>query len=497
MILPRAIIKIYQGAMFPFLAFRVYYLPIFIIYFSYGINKFSNIAYTFWVKNELNLSPVEQIEISFWLYAPWTYKIFFSSLLEGVKVLKGSRKMWIVIGGVFNLFGQVLMLTIAYKMEFMVYCFGSTYNQLIIALLLINIGFVIQDLVADTLCYEIVENYNHLEDKPLKEQLGEVQFLGKLTLKIAMIVAALIGGILASKYQYKDIISFALLIPLLSLISIKFNYGINSIESAEGLQLSIIIPAIAAFTISFFIKLLKLNIAYELVFTINLLFIVFIFKRLDVSIPRVENKMPIIYMFMIIFFYSMRPDFSPSLKWWQIDVLGFDPTFFSYLEQSTVIFGVIGTWYLGKILIKYDLVKITTLFTIVGATLKLPVAFVALELDKWTEQHLGFGAKAIIFLDTSLQAPFNFAYMVPVWAYFSAYAPKQRRFTWFAWVASMINLAMSAGEIISRYISIIFPNQKGDYTNIAGMVLTTIALDFLIPIGAILVCLAALRLQKV
>ena len=61
----------------PIQAFRWQYLPLLMVYFAYGALGLVAVAETFWIKNNLKLTPAELASLSVWLTLPWTIKMVF------------------------------------------------------------------------------------------------------------------------------------------------------------------------------------------------------------------------------------------------------------------------------------------------------------------------------------------------------------------------------------------------------------------------------------
>ena len=54
--------------------------------------------------------------------------------------------------------------------------------------------------------------------------------------------------------------------------------------------------------------------------------------------------------------------------------------------------------------------------------------------------------------------------MIPLLTLVAIYAPSGHRATWFALMASLMNLALTAGALGTKYLNLIFPVDRGDYT---------------------------------
>ncbi len=98
----------------------------------------------------------------------------------------------------------------------------------------------------------------------------------------------------------------------------------------------------------------------------------------------------------------------------------------------------------------------------------------------------GFGARAIAFADTAASSPFAQLSMIPLLTLTAYYAPAGHRATWFALMASLMNLALVAGQLQTKYLNEIFVVQRGEYGELGALLIVAAALGFILPIGAIL-----------
>ena len=83
---------------------------------------------------------------------------------------------------------------------------------------------------------------------------------------------------------------------------------------------------------------------------------------------------------------------------------------------------------------------------IVGTVLSLPSIGLFYGLHEWTERVFGFGARSIAILDAATASPFTQLSAIPILTLIAFYAPAGHRATWFALMASLVNLATVAGN---------------------------------------------------
>ena len=106
-------------------------------------------------------------------------------------------------------------------------------------------------------------------------------------------------------------------------------------------------------------------------------------------------------------------------------------------------------------------------------------------LHQWTEATFGFGARSIAFVDAAASSPFVQLSMVPLLTLIAYYAPPGHRATWFALMASLMNLALVASQLQTKYLNEIFVVGRGQYNELGTLLIWAVALSFIIPVGAI------------
>ena len=115
---------------------------------------------------------------------------------------------------------------------------------------------------------------------------------------------------------------------------------------------------------------------------------------------------------------------------------------------------------------------------------------------------MGFGARTIAIIDTALASPFAQLSMIPMLTLIAVNAPKGNVATWFALMASLMNLALTTGGLVSKQLNKIWVVSRevldasghvivnADYsqlgvllwiTTIAGLVLPILAVYLLLP----------------
>src|SRR5207253_503774 len=86
---------------------------------------------------------------------------------------------------------------------------------------------------------------------------------------------------------------------------------------------------------------------------------------------------------------------------------------------------------------------------LVGTLLYLPNIGLFYGLQDW----LGISARSLALIDTTISAPLNQLAMVPMLVLIAKTAPRGGEATMFAIMASLMNLALSASQLFTRYLN--------------------------------------------
>jgi hypothetical protein len=122
---------------------------------------------------------------------------------------------------------------------------------------------------------------------------------------------------------------------------------------------------------------------------------------------------------------------------------------------------------------------------VAGLVLSAPNIALFYGLHEWTEAQLGFGARSIALIDAATSSPFAQLSMIPLLTLIAYYAPAGHRATWFALMASLMNLALVAGQLQTKYLNQVFTVGRGIYDELGVLLITAAVVGFLIPVAAI------------
>ena len=472
----------------PFRALRLRYVPLLLVYFSYGSGVFTAIAENFWVKDSLSMSAADLAELGIWLTVPWTVKMIFGSLVDSVNIFGSNRKSYVYIGALLITISSLLMIAVVGD-----YAIVEAFPKktiYIIASVIAVVGFVMQDVVADTMTTEVVDKTQSREQ--INQELATIQVLARLSLGFAIFLTGWIGGELADVFKDNREIIFmiALFVPLLSILGVllvKLNpvaiSPINRQVLFGGLSFAVFVVIMGYNEVPY---------SQEIVFAISLGVVLYLLNGLiaDLSADAIRHiKMAMI----IIFVYRAMPSVGSGLSWWQIDILGFDESFFAKLAAIGGGIALLGMWFSAKFIIKRDIAEVLIFLTVVGTILSLPILAMYYDLHSL----IGVDARTIAVVDTALASPFDYIAQVLMLTMVAIYAPEGKKGTWFALMASLMNIALSAGGLLTKYLNKIFVVSREvitdgvvvtaqNYSELGSLLWIAIIVGFVVPIAVIL-----------
>ncbi len=230
----------------------------------------------------------------------------------------------------------------------------------------------------------------------------------------------------------------------------------------------------------------------EIVFVISLSVVLYLLSDLinDLDANTIRHiKMAMI----IIFVYRAMPSVGAGLSWWEIDILGFDESFFAKLSAIGGGIALAGMWFSAKFIIKRDIAEVLIFLTIIGTLLSLPI--LAMYYDIHT--MLGFDARTVALVDTAMASPFDYIAQVLMLTLVAIYAPEGKKGTWFALMASLMNIALSAGGLFTKYLNQFFVVSREvitdsvvttaeSYTELGSLLWVVIIIGFVVPIITII-----------
>jgi hypothetical protein len=466
----------------PIAGFRLRYLPLLMVYFSYGALGIIDISRDMWIKERLALSPADLAGLGVWLSIPWTIKMVFGELVDSVPLFGSQRRSYILIGATCTALGLLTLAGSAGQR----FSFAQPDTLYLLGAMLIVVGTVIQDVVADAMSTEVVprvdQEGNARAAGDVRADLGMVQVLGRLALGVGILSVAGLSGWLAGYFSRETVFLLGLIVPAISMSGVL----LVKTETSErrppdfrilggGAAFGIIVLALAFTAVPF-----GQEIVFALSMAVICIMLILVTRDLDPNTRRA-----ILYASIVIFAYRSTPGAGDGYFWWTLDVLGFDEAFYGTLRQTSAVIAIAAMWIFSKQLTEYRIAHVLFWLVIAGFVLSLPNIGLVYGVHHWTESTLGFGARTIALIDAVTSSPFAQVSMIPLLTLIAIYAPAGRRATWFALMASLMNMALVAGQLQTKYLNQIMVVERGSYSELGPLLILSVGITLLLPLAAI------------
>jgi hypothetical protein len=420
-----------------------------------------------------------------WLQLPWVAKMVVSELVDCVPILGSDRRAYILLGGGLVALG-LLTLAGAAGRWITVAAPETLYAA---AQLAIVVGSVIQEVVADAMSPEVVAR-TRADGSPRPEtdinrDLAMVEVLARLTYSAGAFAVALLAGVLAKSLAYSTVFLMGLAVPAISIAGALLVRTGASPRPRRAVDLRILLGGVALTVAATLLGLSAFRFAQEAIFLLTLAVVSLMLRRvMTVLAPEVQRRIALVAV--MIFAFRAVPMIGDGYRWFAMDRLGFDETFFGVLQLTSTGVGLAAMWLLADSLVRRPAGTVLLWLTGMTAALFLPSLMLVNGLHEWTEPALGLGARSIALIDEAAQSPLFLLATVPLLALVAIHAPREARATWFALVASLMSLSVVASQLATRYVNLLFPIERGAYDHLPALVLTVTASAVILPLAVIL-----------
>ncbi|MCP4406260.1 MAG: folate/biopterin family MFS transporter [Gammaproteobacteria bacterium] len=502
------------------------------VYLAAGISGLTAIVGTFFVKDYLGLSAAFLAGLGFWAGIPWVLKMPLGHLVDlfwrwkSLLVFLGAGLIAVSLGIMFGLLAYTDFMRQWLKVEL----------WYVVSVLLAPVGYVIQDVVADAMTVEAVPRVDQdgkpIEPETLRLMHTTMQTLGRIAIVGGGVTVAIVNIVMFQDIEslsesvkvsiYTKIYLMALGIPIISIFGVILA---GFIKSRDALRLSrkgfskgqiknmLYRPAqppaanwwILSGSLVFVLFTLTMGlteIAYnqEIIFIGSLSIVLFLIARLTRVMDAYARRV-LVGTALLIFIYRALPGPGAGSTWWMIDELGFDQQFLSVLSLIGSSLTLLGMFVFRRFMAEKSMAYIIGVLTIAGTLLALPMIGMYHGVHEWTAAHTHgiVDARFIALIDTALESPLGQIAMIPMLAWIANSAPSELKATFFAVMASFTNLALSLGQLVTKYINQIFTITRevkdpltgtvttpADYGELGSLLVTVTVAGFVLPMLAIL-----------
>ncbi len=466
----------------PIRAFQLNYVPVVMVYFAYGALGLIDVTRDLWIKESLSFTPSQLAGIGVWLTLPWTVKMVFGELVDTMPIFGSQRKSYIIAGALLMAAGLLILAGAAGRWL----TFARADYLYVLGAMLMVIGTVVQDVVADAMSTEVVPRTdaagNDRPDERVRMELGMVQVLGRLSVSAGVLAVAGLSGWLANFMSRQEVFLIGMIIPAISVTGV-FLGGTETKERRPidwrilggGIVFGIVVVVLGFSGVPF---------GQEIVFIISMAVVCYMLALVTTELDH-DTRMGILFATIIVFAFRAAPTAGDGFFWWTLDELHFDAAFYGTLRQTGAILSIAVMWIFSRQLTELSVTKTLLWIAVAGTLLSIPNVALVYGVHHWTEAVFGFGARSIAFVDAAASSPFAQLSMVPLLTLTAYYAPPGHRATWFALMASLMNIALVASQLQTKYLNDIFVVGRGQYPELKPLLIWAVVLSFIIPVGAV------------
>ncbi len=465
------------------------FLPPIMVYFAFGFTGLTGIVGTFFVKEYLDLSAAFLAGLGFWAGLPWALKMPLGHLVDLL-----WRWKWVLVWIGAGMVGcSILIMYLLLAERGLMESVMSANAWFVVSSLIAPTGLVVQDAVADAMSVEAVPRVDAAGNPipPAEERAMHVtmQTLGRFALISGSVVVALFNIYMFSGIEgldteakagiYAEIYLAALIIPLISVSGVALagfqkllarrrmqRLGASQGEIAAAFATPenttranpwYFIGGAAFVLLTLAIGLGEIAYGQEIIFAGSMTVVLLLMRQLVRVLPAAQAR-TLIGTAIIIFAFRAVPLPGPGQTWFEIDVLGFDQQFLSVLSLTASVLTLVGMVVLRPLIAQRSIVSVIVILTIASGVLSLPNIGLYYGIHHITAALTGgiVDARFIAIIDTAVESPLAQISMIPMLAWIAKNAPSDLKATFFAVMASFTNLALSAANLLTRYLNEIF-----------------------------------------
>ncbi|CAN4099609.1 unnamed protein product [Withania somnifera] len=387
------------------------------VYFVQGVLGLSDLAVSFYLKDNLHLDPAETAVISGFSSLPWLVKPLYGFISDSFPLFGYRRRSYLVLSGLLGALSWFLMATFV----------DSKYGAAC-CILIGSLSVAFSDVVVDSMVVERARGES-------QSMSGSLQSLCWGSSACGGIVSSYFSGSLVGIYGVRSVFGVTALLPLItSAVSLLLKeepvHG-----SARGQSLG-----------NGFFENSKCSI-------IQLWGAV---KQPNVFLPT-----------LFIFLFQATPQSGSATFFFITNKLGFTPEFLGRLKLVTSVASLIGVALYNGFLKKVPLRKIFFVTTIIGSALGMTQVLLVTGLNR----KFGISNEWFLIGDSLILTVLGQAFFMPVLVLAARICPLGMEATFFAALMSIANGGSTLGGLIGAGLTHILGVAKDKFDNLALLII--------------------------
>lgn len=367
------------------------------VYFVQGILGLARLAVSFFLKDDLGLTPAQMGALIGIAAIPWIIKPVFGFISDGLPLFGYRRRPYLILSGILGSLSWILLATVV-----------TNAWLATITLLLTSISVAISDVIVDSLVVE----------RARKESLGQAGSLQSLTWGMSALgglITAYLSGWLLQQLSNQTVFEITAIFPLIVcgaawLISEEPIQSINPVSQTNQSQIKLLWQAI---------------------------------KQKSILLPTA-----------FVFLWQATPNADSAFFYFTTNELGFEPEFLGRVRLVTSVASLVGVWLYQKFLKNVAFRKILGWSVVISSGLGMTM----LLLVTHTNRALGIDDHWFSLGDSLILTVAGQIAFLPILVLSARLCPKGIEATLFALLMSIVNLSNllshEVGALLTHWLGV-------------------------------------------
>ncbi len=373
-------------------------LAILLVYAVQGILGISRLAVSFFLKDELALSPAEVAAMMGIAALPWTIKPLFGFMSDGLPIFGYRRRPYLILSGLVGVSAWVSLATVVH-----------TATAATVAIVITSLSVAVSDVIVDSLIVE------RARDESLVDS-GSIQSLCWGAAAVGGLLTAYFSGLLLEHFSTRTVFAITAVFPLL-VSAAAFLIVEEPVTSAAEERTAIVKDQI---------------------------------QQLWAALSQKAIWMPTLFLFL----WQCTPTAESAFFYFSTNELGFTPEFLGRVRLVTSLASLLGVWLFQRFFKNIPFRKIFLGMTLVSAL----IGMTALLLVTHTNRSIGIDDHWFALGDSLILTIAGQLTFMPVLILAARLCPPGIEATLFAMLMSVLNLSglvsKEGGAILTHLLGV-------------------------------------------
>jgi folate/biopterin transporter len=369
---------------------------ILVVYFVQGILGLARLATSFFLKDDLGLSPAEVAAIMGVVSLPWVIKPLFGFLSDSLPIFGYRRRSYLLMSSILGCGAWVAMGTVVHSPL-----------AAMITITLCSLSLAVSDVIVDSIVVERIRDESQADT-------GSLQALCWATTALGGLATAYLSGILLEHLSIHNIFLITASFPLLVMITATL------IEDPK-----VAMPQ-------------NLGVAKSQ------------FQKIKAAMSQKVIWLPVLFVFL----WQATPSSDSAFFFFSTNDLGFGPEFLGRVRLVTSIASLVGVWAFQRFLKAVPLRRIFLWSTIISVVLGMT----SLILVTHANRAIGIGDQWFSLGDSLILTVMGQIAFMPVLILAAQLCPPGVEATMFALLMSICNLAgilsHESGALLTHWLGV-------------------------------------------